>query len=305
MAVRVDLVMRRYLVGGFVLFAIALLIAGCSPLAALNASISDEGFTASRNHAFGTHPRQKLDVYAPRNLREPVPVVVFFYGGAWQRGRRADYKFVAEALTSKGFVVVIPDYRLYPEVRFPSFLDDAGAAVSWTQQEIARFGGDPRRIFVMGHSAGAYNAAMIAFDAHYVEAAGGRHADVLGFIGLAGPYDIRPSTSITLENVFGAAPDLPAAQPSNFVEADSPRALVLYGEQDTTVLPEHSKRLARRIRAVGGRVSEVGYPELGHASLVGVLARPYQGRAPVLEEVTRFIAVGETRFAGRPDRALR
>lgn len=292
--------MRRYLLRGFVLFVIALLSAGCSPLAALNAAIPDGGFVASRDHAFGSHPRQKLDVYAPQHLTEPAPVVVFFYGGAWQRGRRADYKFVAEALTSKGFVVVIPDYRLYPEVRFPAFLDDGGAAVAWVQKEIDRYGGDPRRIFVMGHSAGAYNAAMIAFDAHYVDAAGGRHAGVIGFIGLAGPYDIRPDTSITLENVFGAAPDLPATQPANFVEVDSPRALVLYGEQDTTVLPEHSKRLAQRIRAVGGRVSEVGYPDLGHASLVGVLAKPYQGQAPVLDEVTRFIAIGETRFASSP-----
>jgi acetyl esterase/lipase len=228
-------------------------------------------------------------------------VVVFFYGGAWQRGRRADYKFVAEALTSKGFVVVVPDYRLYPEVTFPSFLDDGGAAIAWTQKKIGSYGGDPQHVFVMGHSAGAYNAAMLAFDPHYVEAAGGRHADVIGFIGLAGPYDFLPFTSMTLENVFGSAPDLPATQPATFVETDSPRALVLYGERDTTVLPVHSKRLAQRIRAVGGRVSEVSYPDLGHASIVGVLAKPYRGRAPVLEEVARFIAVGETRFAGSSD----
>ncbi len=287
----------------FVLVALALLLAGCSPLAALNATIPDATFVANRDHAYGAHPRQQLDVYAPTQLREPAPVVVFFYGGAWQRGKRADYKFVAEALTSKGFVVVIPDYRLYPEVKFPAFLDDGGAAVAWTQKEIGRYGGDPRRIFVMGHSAGAYNAAMLAFDPHYLETAGGRHADVIGFIGLAGPYDFLPFTSITLENVFGAAPDLPATQPGTFVDADSPRALVLYGEQDTTVLPEHSRRLAKRIRAVGGRVSEVGFPDLGHASIVGVLAKPYQGRAPVLEEVARFIAVGETRYAASPDRA--
>lgn len=289
----------------FVLTALAILAAGCSPLAALNATIPDQGFVASRNHAFGTHSRQKLDVYAPAQWDQPAPVVVFFYGGSWQRGNRRDYKFVAEALTSRGFVVVIPDYRLYPEVSFPTFLDDGGAAVAWTQKEIGRYGGDPKRIFVMGHSAGAYNAAMLAFDPRYVETAGGRRADVIGFIGLAGPYDFLPFTSATLENVFGAAPDLPATQPATFVQADSPRALVLYGEQDTTVLPEHSKRLAKRIRAVGGRVAEVGYPDLGHASIVGVLAKPYQGRAPVLEEVTRFISVGDTRFAGSPEPASR
>lgn len=279
---------------------LALLATGCSTLAALNASIPDEGFVLSRDQAFGSLPRQKLDVYAPVGLTERAPVVVFFYGGAWQRGRRADYKFIGEALTSKGFVVVIPDYRLYPEVKFPAFLEDGGAAVAWTQREISRFGGDPHRIFLMGHSAGAYNAAMIALDAHYVEAAGGRHADVIGFIGLAGPYDIRPDTSIILDGIFGAAPDLRAAQPANFVETDSPRALLLYAEQDTTVLPAHSRRLAQRFRAVGARVTEVSYGDLGHASIVGVLAKPYQGRAPVLEEVTRFINTGETQFASSP-----
>jgi len=273
------------------------LLAGCSPLAALNATIPDQGFMASRNHAYGEHPRQQLDVYSPRDEAGRAPVVVFFYGGAWQRGKRANYKFVAEALSSRGFVVVIPDYRLYPEVTFPSFLEDGGAAVAWTQRNIAGHGGDPRRIYVMGHSAGAYNAAMLALDPRYIAAAGGRHEDVIGFIGLAGPYDFLPFTSATLEQVFGAAPDLPATQPVNFVALDSPGALLLYGEQDTTVLPEHSRRLAQRIRAVGGRVVEVGYADLGHVSIVGVLAKPYQGRAPVLEEITRFIAAGDTRFA--------
>jgi acetyl esterase/lipase len=290
----------RHLLHRFALLALALLAAGCSPLAALNAAVPDEGFVVSRDHGYGPLPRQTLDVYAPRGVSQPAPVVVFFYGGAWQHGRRADYKFVGEALTSKGFVVVIPDYRLYPDVRFPSFLEDGGAAVAWTQREIRRFGGDPHRIFLMGHSAGAYNAAMIALDTRYVEAAGGRSADVIGFIGLAGPYDIRPDSSILLDNVFGGASDLSAVQPANFVEANSPRALLLYGEQDTTVLPRHSKEFSKRIRAAGGRVWEVGYADLGHASIVGVLAKPYQGRAPVLEEVTRFITTGETKFASQP-----
>lgn len=288
------------LLGRCLVLALVLLSAGCSSLTALNASVPDDGFVVSRGHAFGTLPRQQLDVYAPRNLSGPAPVVVFFYGGAWQHGRRGDYKFVGEALTSKGFIVVIPDYRLYPEVKFPAFLEDGGAAVAWTQREIGRYGGDPHRIFLMGHSAGAYNAAMVALDAHYVEAAGGRHADVIGFIGLAGPYDIRPDTSIILDNIFGATPDLRLAQPANFVETDSPRALLLYAEHDTTVLPVHSRRLAQRFRAVSGRVTEVGYPDLGHASIVGVLAKPYQGRAPVLEEVTRFITSGDTQFASSP-----
>jgi len=284
---------------------LAVLAAGCSPLAALNATIPDDGYTASRNHAFGAHTRQKLDVYVPKIHRSPAPVAVFFYGGSWQRGNRGDYKFVAEALTSKGFVVVIPDYRLYPEVKFPTFLDDGAAAVTWVQNRIAVFGGDPRRVVVMGHSAGAYNAAMLAFDCRYIEAAGGKHADLAGFIGMAGPYDFLPFTSSTLEKVFGDAPDLPATQPVNLVAVNSPRALVLYGEQDKTVLPGNSKRLAQRIRAVGGPVTEVGYPDLGHIEVLGVLAKPYRDRAPVLEEVTSFIEAGDTQFASSPAPAPR
>lgn len=276
---------------------LALAVTGCSSLAALNAVIPDDGFEVSRGHAFGPHPRQQLDVYTPKARSGPLPVVVFFYGGSWQRGGRADYKFVGEALTSQGFVVAIADYRLYPEVKFPSFLDDGAAAVTWVQQRISSYGGDPRRVYVMGHSAGAYNAAMLAFDHRYIAAAGGNPADVVGFIGLAGPYDFLPLTSVTLEKVFGDAPDPPATQPVNFVAADSPRTLVLYGERDTTVLPGNSKRLAQRIRAVGGRVTEVGYPELGHIEIVGVLAKPYQGRAPVLDEVTRFITDDDARIA--------
>ena len=280
---------------------IALVLSGCSPLAVLNAYIPEDGFEASRGHAYGNHPRQKLDVYAPRVQDGGAPVVVFFYGGAWQRGNRGDYKFVAEALTSKGLVVVIPDYRLYPEVRFPLFLDDGAAALTWTQEHIRAYGGDPNRIYVMGHSAGAYNAAMLAFDRRYVEAAGGS-TEIAGFIGMAGPYDFLPFTSVTLEKVFGAAPDLPATQPVNFVAADSPRTLLLFGEKDRTVLPAHSKRLAQRMRSVGGRVAEVGYPGLDHAELVGVLAKPFRGRAPVLEDVTRFVIAGDTQFASMSGR---
>jgi acetyl esterase/lipase len=280
---------------------VALVLSGCSPLAVLNASIPEEGFDVSRSHAFGDHPRQKLDVYRPRGQLGDGPVVVFFYGGAWRSGNRGDYKFVAEALTSKGFVVVIPDYRLYPEVKFPLFLDDGAAAITWVQQNIAQYGGDPGRIYVMGHSAGAYNAAMLAFDRRYIEAAGG-NATLAGFVGMAGPYDFLPLNSTTLERVFGAAPDLPATQPVNFVARDSPRTLLLHGGADRTVLPAHSQRLAQRMRSVGGQVSEVQYSSLGHIELVGAIAKPFQERAPVLEEVTRFIAAGDTPFASKTGR---
>jgi len=282
-------------------------VVGCSPLAALNASIPDDGFEASRGHAFGAEPRQQLDVYAPK-IRNGglLPVVVFFYGGSWQRGERGEYKFVAEALTSKGFVVVIPDYRLYPEVKFPGFLQDGAAAVTWVERHISEYGGDPHQLYLMGHSAGAYNAAMLAFDPRYIEAAGGGNASVVGFIGLAGPYDFLPmAPGGTFDKVFGAASDAFATQPVNFVSARSPRALLLYGERDTVVSSVNSKSLARHIRGEGGRVISIGYPDLDHIQIVGVIAKPYQHRAPVLDDVADFIATGETQFAAVPSHGER
>lgn len=269
--------------------AAVLLLVGCSPLAALNASVPSDGYDLARGQAYGEHSRQQLDVYAPKTGSVPRPVVVYFYGGSWERGSRSEYKFLGEALTSKGFVTVVADYRLYPEVKFPSFLEDGAKAVTWVQENIADFGGDPRSIYLMGHSAGAYNASMLAFDRHYIAAAGGDPRSVRGLVGMAGPYDFLPITSRTLRNVFGDAPDLPATQPVNFVAADSPPALLLTGGKDTVVDPKHTVRLAARMRAAGGRVTEITYPDLGHVTIVGALATPYRNLGPVLDDVARFI----------------
>lgn len=266
------------------------LLAACSPVDLLNATVPTDGYAVSEDHAYGPDPRHRLDVYVPDDLAGPAPVVIFFYGGSWTRGDRGDYLFAAEALVSRGYVAVLPDYRLYPDVAFPGFLDDSAQAVRWVRDSIAEHGGDPQRIFLMGHSAGAYNAAMLALDPDYLGAAGVDRGIVRGVIGLAGPYDFLPLDTRVTRRVFGDAPDLPATQPVSFADADAPPLLLLTGADDSTVRPRNSESLARAVSDEGGVAELRVYPDLGHIGIVLALADGQRGRAPVLDDMAAFIA---------------
>lgn len=265
------------------------LLAGCSPLGVVNAFVPSETYRRTGGLAYGTHARHVLDVYQPAQPSSSAPVIVFFYGGNWNAGSRRGYLFVGEALASMGFVAVLPDYRLYPEVRFPDFLTDCADAARWTQENIARYGGDPQRLFLMGHSAGAYNAAMLALDPQYLKAAQVDRRRVRGLIGLAGPYDFLPVQSPITKGVFGF-PDTPiTTQPIHFAAADAPPALLITGAGDHVVDPGNSERLAARLRRNGVAARDIVYPDVGHALLVGALAAPFRRSAPVLEDVAAFV----------------
>ena len=279
---------RRTLLGAALAGGTALL-AGCSPLRLINGLAPSRTYRATNGLPYGSHPRQLLDVYRPAEPSGPAPVVVFFYGGNWKSGERADYLFAGEALASRGFVAVIADYRLYPEVRFPSFLEDCAKAVGWVFARIGEHGGDPDRLFLMGHSAGAYNAAMLALDPSYLQAAGVEPRRVRGLIGLAGPYDFLPLESDISKAVFGF-PDTPlATQPIRFVSAASPPALLASGDNDSVVRPQNTRRLAARLRQDGVPVREILYPRVSHLMLVGSLAAALRGYAPVLDDVAEFV----------------
>ncbi len=275
--------LRASLAGG------AALLAGCSPFKIVNGLVPSSNFRATDALPYGELPRQRLDVYQPAQAERGAPVVVFFYGGNWNAGQRGDYLFVGEALASKGFVAVLPDYRLYPEVRFPDFLHDGAAAVRWTLDNIARFGGDPKRVFLMGHSAGAYNAAMLALDPQYLRSVDVEPKQIRGLIGLAGPYDFLPLTGEISKAVFGFPNTSPATQPIHFVSRDDPPALLITGDADRTVDPGNSTRLAIQLRKHGVAVREIAYPGVSHAKLVGALAAPFRGIAPVLDDVAAFV----------------
>ncbi len=269
----------------------AALTAACSPLS-LFATLSpkDPALRVARDQPYGAGARQRLDVYAPpHGPRAPAPVAVFFYGGSWDSGRRQDYGWVGRALASRGFVAVIADYRLYPEVRYPGFLEDGAAAVRWASDNAARYGGDPHRIVLLGHSAGAYNAVMLGLDKRYLRAAGVDPAHVKAVAGLSGPYDFLPLRGEITERVFGQAPDLPATQPLAHVDEHSPPAFLATGDDDRTVWPKNTVALARKLRAAGVDVEERHYPGVDHVRMVLALSRPLRGRAPVLDEMTDFL----------------
>jgi acetyl esterase/lipase len=272
----------------------ALLLAGCagtgllSPVTLLN-GVAYGPFTLTRDIAYAPGPRGGLDVYAPRDARN-APVVVFYYGGSWQDGDKAMYRFVGAALAASGMVAIIPDYRLYPVTRFPGFLEDCAAALAWARGHAAEFGGDAGRLCVMGHSAGAYNAAMLALDPQWLAPHGLSPArDIAGLVGLAGPYDFLPLTDPVLKTIFGPPGTLALTQPVNFVAPGAPPSLLAAGTADTTVDPANSTRLARRLSAAGDPVELRLYPGLDHRELIGAFSPLLHGLAPVLADCVGFI----------------
>ena len=271
-----------------------LLLAGCSATEALNRLTPDDGIATTRDLAYGAGPRRRLDVYAPAGARG-APIVVFFYGGSWQGGEKADYAFVARALAQSGIVVVVPDYRVYPEVRFAGFMRDGAAALAFAKRNAARFGGDPDRLVVMGHSAGAHIAAMLALDPRWLGAEGLRPRTALaGMVGLAGPYDFLPLEDPVLHTIFGTTPQSPPGtgretQPITFAAEKGPPMFLATGLLDTTVRPANTRALAAKVTAAGGSVVTREYPGLGHAPLIGVLSEPLGFASSVRRDVTQFI----------------
>ena len=278
---------RRAAFTRWVSAAALLLLAGCSATDLLNATVPAGDTRVTRDVAFMPGPRGRLDVYRP--ARPGGPLVVFLYGGSWRTGDKDMYAFVARPLAARGAVVVVPDYRLFPEVRFPDFLADNAAAVAWALAHAAELGADPARVFVLGHSAGAYNAAMLALDPRYLAAAGASRDRLAGVAGLAGPYDFLPIQDPDVIPVFATVNDGPASQPVSYVDGHNPPLLLLAGDADTTVRPQNTASLARRVAAAGGRVDSKLYPGVGHIGIVTAFAPVFSGKAPVLDDVWAFI----------------
>jgi acetyl esterase/lipase len=280
--------MKKLVYGAGVLLAGAL--AACSPLSVVNAVSPGGAVQATSALRYGTDPRNTLDVYRPAAGVHDAPVIVFFFGGNWVSGKRQDYAFVGRALAARGFVVVIPDYRLYPQVRYPAFLDDGAAAVVWTVREIASHGGNPKNIFLMGHSAGAYNAAMLALDPRWLEHQGMTRSMLRGWIGLAGPYDFLPVQNPTTQPVFNAPDTPPDSQPLSHVSDLAPPALLIAASKDKLVDPaRNTGGMAARLRATHVPVQEVYYDGVSHTTLVASLSTSLKKLAPTLAAVEAFV----------------
>ena len=270
---------------------VVVLLHFCSATPLLNAFAPRDGIARTRDIAYASGPRHTLDVYAPRSATAPAPVLVFFYGGGWTSGSKETYRFVGAALAARGVLVVIPDYRLYPAVRFPAFMNDAAAAVGWAHANAARFGGDAHRLFLMGHSAGGQIAVLLALDPSYlqsVDLASGR--DICGVIGLAAPYDFQSIGDADMTGIFGPEAEWPRAQPINHVSAAAPPMLLLAGHEDRTIDPRNTLQLAVQLRAVGASVRDELYPDVGHLTLIEAFGSPLVFLAPAREATLGFVA---------------
>lgn len=238
--------------------------------------------------AYGGKLRQKLDIYKPGHAAK-APVLVFFYGGSWQGGSRDLYPFMGASLAAQGIVTVVPDYSVFPPARFPMFVEDAARAVRFARESAAQWGGDPTRLVLMGHSAGAHIAAMLSFDPQWLRRVGlNSQTDLAGFIGLAGPYDFLPIESRILRTIFGGA-NRAETQPISFVTGNEAPSLLITARRDRTVSPGNSRRMAAKIRAHGGIAEERNYGGVGHLTLIGAFAPGLRVLAPVLRDVTQFI----------------
>jgi acetyl esterase/lipase len=270
--------------------ALAVSLSGCSATSVLNTIEPKWNVAATRDVAYAPGPRHDVDVYAPKKLGPHTPVVVFIYGGGWDSGEKSQYGFVGSALASHGYLVFIPNYRIYPEAHYPDFLQDSALAVRWAKDHAAGYGGDPNLLFLMGHSAGAYNAAMLATDPQWLGAVGlDPHRDIKGMVGLAGPYDFLPLESDELKAIFGAVGQQPASQPINHVDGREPPMFLAHDLGDTVVYPKNTINLAARIKAAGGEVETKYYKGLSHALMIGVFAAPLRFLGPVFRDSTQFI----------------
>ena len=272
-----------------------LALAGCTPAGLLNGISRLSGDSATRlavgGASYGPLPRHKLDVWVPaRRSAAPLPVIVFFYGGGWVSGNRGDYGFAGRAFAAKGFVTVVADYRLVPQVRFPAFLQDGALAIKWTRDHIASYGGDPTRISLSGHSAGAYQAAMLALDPHYLRDAGVDPKIVRAAALLATPADFYPFTEQRGRDALGAWPKPLETQPITFARANAPPMLLMHGTADTVVRPGNSKRLTAKLKRLGAPVDLRLYPGKNHVDLVKSLSPTFRGTTPALADSVAFLA---------------
>ena len=278
-----------------------LLLTGCSTTQFLVANAPTQFDRVDRHAdlAYGQDRRQRLDIYSPRQAVNR-PVVIFWYGGSWVKGKKWEYGFVGTTLAERGIVTVIPDYRLYPQVHFPAFDEDGARAVAWVEQHVQDYGGDPRRIVLMGHSAGGHTAAFLAFNHAFLEKYGADPHDIAGLVGLSGTYVLVPETAEE-RATFPPPYTEKDWQPIQFVDAQAPPTLLLHGTDDKEVLPQEAIALRDEMLRQNLRVDLHLYQHRGHGDTVASFAPIARWRTPAVRETVEFVdsITGKTAAAGK------
>lgn len=275
----------------------ALILSGCTQvglgIANLPANLSKAEI--KENIAYGSEDWQKLDIYIPENsTEEKLPVVTFFYGGRWTDGSKDLYRFIGKAFNDKGYIVVIPDYSKYPDVKFPAFVNDAAAAIAWTYKNIDQYGGDHKNLFVSGHSSGAHIGALAFADARYLKEFDLTPNIVAAFAGMAGPYDFVPQDN-DLKDMFGPPDQYPQMRVTTFIDGSEPPMLLLWGENDKAVWERNHKLLSEKILEKGGDVEVKTYKDIDHVGIIAALTWFMRGKAPVYEDILSFFEKHKTK----------
>lgn len=254
------------------------------------ASGGDRDSFPLRHVPYGDDPRQLLDIYLPQD-RRVLSTIVFFYGGGWVSGARWYYRLLGQSLARRGHLVIIPDYRLFPQVRFPTFNEDAARALNWVHTNLLRLGGHPSRLFLMGHSAGAHIAVTLALDPRYLEAHALSPRQIAGVIGLAGPYTLNPLKWQGVRDIFApSADEPPAARPIKLVRPGAPPMLLLHGARDRVVGAHASVLMSEALRNAGNKARAEIQPGIGHTGILASLMPGLRWRSPTLTQAEAFIA---------------
>ncbi|HEX2583750.1 MAG TPA: alpha/beta hydrolase [Steroidobacteraceae bacterium] len=267
------------------------ILSGCTSFSffAANTPASFGHYSRQQNVSYGEKSRNKLDVYRPEGIDHSVPIVIFIHGGGWDSGDKAQYKFVGAALAEQGYVAVLPNYSLYPQVKFPAFLDDAARAIVWVHSHAAELNGDVNQIYLVGHSAGAHIAVMLALNEAYLQHAGGDAHWLKGVVGLAGPYDFLPFTYPYMNDLFGPPDRFAESQPINYVRPDAPPLLLMHGLRDHTVAPTNTRQLHDAMARLGVNVPVEYFPDATHADLLAAFSFVRSRKPPVMASIKQFI----------------
>lgn len=291
----VKILLRRHprLISGAAALAVLLMLLAFSPgaqLAAVNFPARFYDGPVVKGLVFDQQTGLALDLYAPPAAAGPGPhpVMMFYYGGGWRQGSRDIYPFMGTLFARAGYLVAVPDYRKYPDVRFPAFVEDGAAALAWVKAHAADYGGDPGRIVLAGHSAGAHTAILLATDGRYLAAHGIDHKQLLAAVGLAGPYHFNPASGVLFE-IFGPEERFRRMQVSHFVEPDQPPLLLLYGLADDTVGPENHRQLSAALDAAGACYRLITYPDIGHIDILSAYTWIHRDRQPMLQDTLAFL----------------
>ena len=263
--------------------ASTLFLASCSGVSILNTITPSGSYKLTKDISYTDGARQALDIYAPDDPKVDAPIVVYIHGGSWSEGDKKIYKFIGEAFASEGYTTVIPNYRLYPDAVYPEFVNDTAAAIAFTAKRFKR------PIIVVSHSAGAYNAMMVTVDPSYLKAQGMDVCETIaGTVGLAGPYGAFPLKEEPYITIFPnkhMGDDAPVQRKLG----PTPPVFLPIGDKDTTVSDLHSRELAKKIKARGGKVEFKLYPGLNHTDVVKVLSKYFDEDASLKADILTFI----------------